>query len=254
MYHSVTFGEKNSWDDWYIIPTSRPVIVPPDKVVNKVDIPGMYGSLDLSEALTGYPIYQNRTGSLEFIVMNNQLDISPNIGRNFEFKRWHLLYSEIMDYLHGKSMEMILEDDKNYVYVGTYEVNEWKSEETNSIITIDYDVYPFKKERYSSLEPWHWNPFDFETGIIRNYGDLVVSGSKTLKIPLTREHITPTFICSKIGSSGLKVTYNKVQYPLYDGKNIIPEITIGCDYKNVELNLIFTGNGKVSVDYRGGVL
>lgn len=253
MYHSVTFGEKNTWDDWYIIPTSRPVIAPPDKNTNIVEIPGMNGVLDLSEALTGYPTYQNRTGSLEFIVANNQLDISP-ADRTFGFKRWNVLYSEIMDYLHGKSMEMLLEDDKGYVYVGTYQVNEWKSEEIQSVITIDYDVYPFKKERYSSLEPWYWDPFDFETGIIRNYSDILVSGTKNLTIPLTREYITPIFICSNIGSSGLIVTYEKKEYQLYDGKNYIPEIIIGCPVGNRELTLIFKGAGKVSVDYRGGVL
>lgn len=254
MYHSVTFGEKNSWDDWYLIPTSRPVINPPQQKTNYVEIPGLNGILDLSESLTGFPTYQNRTGSIEFIVMNNQLDISPNIGRNFDFKRWHRTYSDIMDYLHGKSLKAILEDDKSYYYVGRFSVNDWKSDEKYSTITIDYDVYPFKKELSSSLEPWKWDPFDFETGIIRNYSKLeVTSSGKTLKIPATREYITPKFVVDS-GSSGIDVIFKSKTYHLINGENIIPEIIIGCEYGNVEEEFIFKGTGNVSVDYRGGVL
>lgn len=29
MYHSITIGEKNTWDDWHLIPTSRPLVNPP---------------------------------------------------------------------------------------------------------------------------------------------------------------------------------------------------------------------------------
>lgn len=29
MYHSITIGDKNTWDDWKMIPVSRPVVAPP---------------------------------------------------------------------------------------------------------------------------------------------------------------------------------------------------------------------------------
>ena len=32
FYHSVVFGEKNTWDDWHLVPSSRPVINPPDVI------------------------------------------------------------------------------------------------------------------------------------------------------------------------------------------------------------------------------
>ena len=69
--------------------------------VKTLDIPGGDGVIDASQALTGYPMYQNRTGSIEFIVMN-------------DFKPWHMAYSDIMDYLHGQTMRAILEDDRRY--------------------------------------------------------------------------------------------------------------------------------------------
>lgn len=75
MYHSITFdfgekNKKNTWDDWHLVSTSRPVFNPPAQKVKTIDIPGGDGVIDLSQALTGYPVFQNRTGSFEFIVPN----------------------------------------------------------------------------------------------------------------------------------------------------------------------------------------
>lgn len=132
MYHSVTFGDKNTWDDWRLVPASRPVFNPPAQKVKTLEIPGGDGVIDLSQSLTGYPVYQNRTGSIEFIVMN-------------DFKPWHMAYSDIMDYLHGQKLRAILEDDPEYFYEGRFVVNAWKSEKDWSRITIDYDVGPYEE-------------------------------------------------------------------------------------------------------------
>lgn len=104
-------------------------------------IPGGDGVIDLSQALTGYPVYQNRTGSIEFIVMN-------------DFKPWHMAYSDIMDYLHGQTMRAILEDDPEYFYEGRFTVNAWKSEKDWSRLVIDYDVGPYKWKNLSSIDNW----------------------------------------------------------------------------------------------------
>lgn len=101
MYHSITFGTKNTWDDWHLIPTSRPVFNPPSVKTNLIEIPGGDGALDLTTALAGRPLYKNRTGSIEFFVEN-------------DFRDWAVLYSEIMVYLHGQKMRAVLEDDPSY--------------------------------------------------------------------------------------------------------------------------------------------
>lgn len=131
MYHSITFGDKNTWDDWHLIPSSRPVINPPSKKKNIVDIPGADGSLDLSDVVSGGPVFENRSGSIEFIAENG-------------FRSWNELYSEIMNYLHGKKTKMILEDDPDYYYDGAFDVSNWNSGSQYSTITIEYDVKPYK--------------------------------------------------------------------------------------------------------------
>lgn len=132
MYHSITFGSKNTWEDWHLVPSSRPVFNPPEMKKKTIDIPGGNGIIDISESLTGYPVFNNRQGSFEFIVMN-------------DYWAWYEAYSTIMDYLHGKVKRAVLEDEPYFYYEGRFTVNSWKSEKNNSVITVDYDVYPYKR-------------------------------------------------------------------------------------------------------------
>lgn len=131
MIQSITFGDKNTWDDWKIVPKERPVFAPPKVKTTYIDIPGGNGSIDLSESLTGYPVYENRTGSFKFYVMNGYAD-------------WQDRYSEIMNYLHGQRMKAVLADDPDYYYYGRFTVDSWDSGDTWSEITIGYEVEPYK--------------------------------------------------------------------------------------------------------------
>ena len=63
MYHSITFGTKNTWDDWHLIPKTRPLVNPPTVKTNYVDIPCGDGVLDLTETLACRPVHNNRNGS-----------------------------------------------------------------------------------------------------------------------------------------------------------------------------------------------
>lgn len=148
MYHSINFyyGEigsglgKNTWNDWHLIPSSRPVFNPPSRKTKTVEIPGGHGLLDLSESLTGYPLFNNREGSFDFIVANG-------------YENWISVYSKILNYLHGRRLKAVLEDEPNHYYDGVFTVNEWKSNSdgTWSNITIDYSVLPYKYEPYMDL-------------------------------------------------------------------------------------------------------
>lgn len=142
MYHSVYFGNMNTFSDWHLVPDSRPVIIQPETKVNTVDIPGGQGLLDLSEVLTNYPLYSNRSGSLSFNVLNGYGD-------------WKDRHQEIANYIHGKNLTMVLEDDPDWYYEGRFKFS-WESpnDGTWSKVTIDYDLDPFKysADIYSTSE------------------------------------------------------------------------------------------------------
>lgn len=235
MYHSITFGDKNTFDDWHLIPTSRPVIAPPALRSQTVDIPGGFGSLDLSEALAGYPLYDNRTGSIEFAVVNDK------------WSDWSLGYQTILNYLHGQRMKMILEDDPSYYYIGRFTVNSWSTGDNYSTITIDYDLYPYKKQLVSTSEQWLWDPFDFEYGYITEYFNLSVNRSLSVTVKACGEPTVPVIT----SSAAMTVTVNSKTYNLSAGRNYITDLVAP---PNTDTTYTFTGTGTISIDYRGGVL
>lgn len=230
-YHSITIGDKNTWDDWHLVPTSRPLVPPPHVNASYVTIPGSNGALDLTEALTGYPTYTNRTGSWEFLVLNG-------------YGEWYVRYSEIMAYLHGKKFRAILDDDPNYYYEGRFAVDSWASNKDWSRITINYNVGPYKIEVHGIDENWLWDTFNFETDTVHAYKDIEVSGTKEVTIYNDIMRVRPMIVCS----AAMSVSFLGKSYQLSSGTNSIREIV----FSEGANTLTFTGNGTVTIQMHGG--
>ena len=156
MYHSIDFDmlpirgnnhkKFNTYDHFGLVPTTRPVIPPPSVKTHTIEIPGTNGVVDLTESLTPYVLYQNRSGSFEFAVVAERYD-------------WAHLYSKIMNYIHGHRARIILEDDPNWYYEGRFAVNSWNTGSgTCPTVAIDYDLYPYKMSvataREMDVEPY----------------------------------------------------------------------------------------------------
>lgn len=235
MYHSITFdNEKNTWDDWHLIPSSRPLVAPPSIKTNYVDVAGVDGGIDLSDYPTSQPTYNYREGSWEFIVMNGYED-------------WVSIYQKVMNYLYGIKRKVMLEDDPNYYYEGRVWVNQWKSGSTNSSITINYKLEPYKKNVFSSTDPWLWDPFNFKTGVIRYFANIEVDGTRVVTIDSgSTQRVIPSFV----SSAPMTMIYKGTTYNLVVGNNQFLDIIID---RNVA-EFTFKGTGTVSIQYRGGVL
>lgn len=236
MVGGVTIGDKHSIRDWEIYLAAKPEISSPSPKVLYVDIPGADGSLDMTESLTGEVSYYERTIRLEFVAIGHR-------------ERWNDLQSEIQDYLQGQNMQLVLDEDRYWYYTGRFKVKTWESHKGYASVTIEGLVNPYKYERTSSLEPWIWDSFDFEHGIIRDYRDLQVDGELTLIIPGRRKKVSPSFTVHSNGN-GLDVLYKGVTYHLPDGTSRVVMLNLGTG----EHVLKFSGNGTVSIDYRGGRL
>lgn len=233
MYHSITIGDKNTWDDWHLIPETRPLVNPPPVKSNYIEIPGGDGVLDLTTAMTGKPLYNNRTGSWNFIVQNG-------------FKDWSVLYSEIMAYLHGQALKAVLEDDASFYYEGRFSVNQWKSDKDFSRIVIDYNVGPYK-QYVAGSDKWLWDTFNFTTDTIRYYKNLIVSGSLSIVVIGDMMDTIPVLVSSV---DGMKINNNGVTHTLSRGANHFNDIVIHQG-ENV---FNFTGNGRVTINIVGGRL
>lgn len=146
----------NTWKQWHLIPSTRPVINPPTIKSNYIDITGGNGTIDASSILTEYPVYNDREGQIEYYVT-----------RNYDgYSSWKKVYHDILNYLGGKVFKVILEEDPGFYYRGRVNVNQWKSEKDWSKITLDYHLEPFKYEVASSTDRWLWDPFSFVDGVI----------------------------------------------------------------------------------------
>lgn len=228
---------KHTYNDWGLYLHGRPIKSPPQPKWLTVDIPGASGELNYTKSLSGRVSYNNRVLHME--LMSGALA-----------EKWDSQYSEVLDFLAGKHVHIIFDSDPDYYYdAWTYAVSV-TPERHRQIIIIETRAYPYKLELLSSLEDWIWNTFNFEDGIIREYKDLEVDGSMSLTIPARRMEVVPSFIVSDTGGEGLTVTYNGIDYHLSDGENRV----IAIDLPEGENVLTFTGNGVVSVDYRGGRL
>lgn len=200
----------NTWDDWHLVPSSRPTISNPKLISKYVDIPGASGSVDLTDALTGFPTYSDREGSIEFYVLN-------------DYGLWTQRRNEINNILHGHKVSIYLEDEKDYYYVGRMEVDDWKSQKDFSMITLKYRFEPYKYAVNDVGGDWEWDPFNFENGVINeSYQKLIgASDVNTYNIYRYRGEQLP-----------MQPTYG-----IFTVKNVPSNETLELAFGNPELNL-----------------
>lgn len=140
---------RHTFLDWFLSPVERPSIDKAEVKENYIEIPGTNGGLDLTESLTGSPLYKYIEGSFEFKILNDRK--LPILNNKCELTKekeitWEYLNRDIRSFLNGKERYMMLEDDPSWFYKGRFTVGRYDSSETaNSKITIAYKVYPFKR-------------------------------------------------------------------------------------------------------------
>jgi len=225
----VTFGDKHSFDDFGIYLTSK-TINPPEPQTNTISVPLRDGSIDLTESLTNDVKYNDRKIDMTFSVVH-------------PMEQWSDKVSEIENYLHGKRMKVVFDDDANYYYIGRLKVNEWSSQKSIGKLVIECVADPYK---YDIQDDWLWDSFDFENGYISESENIPVSGSTTVVIVGKRKKTYPTITAS----SAMSVAYNGATYNLTEGINKLYDMILD----EGENTLTFSGSGSVLIEYTGGSL
>lgn len=237
MYHSVVFGDKNTWDDWHIVPSSRPTFSMPEVKENFVDIPGADGIIDLTDSLIKRPTYKNREGDFEFIVVN-------------DYGEWSERYSEIANFLHGRAMKCYLEDDPGYYYQGRFSVDNWKSDKNWSLITIKYNVEPYKYDKFSGVSGWTYNPYRMDRGVLGDYRTFEAGNSTDQTVTVRERWIKPVITTEAQSTMNHTFGGTTTSYSLVKGKNKIDSLIL----KSGVHTFNFSGGGTVTLDCRGGRL
>ena len=109
---------------------------PPTPKTYLVDIPGGNGKLDLTSALIGDTVYDNRAQSFIFKIID--VDDFESVKTN------------ISNFLHGKEFDYELTWDPGYIYHGRFKVMSYTKEAFNmgkiGTIQIDVDAEPYKRK------------------------------------------------------------------------------------------------------------
>lgn len=248
-----------SWNDicntWHLVPEGQPMVNPPPLKSQMLNLPGTDGFIDLTEAITGFPLYGARTGSMSFFVLN-------------DWFTWPEVYSKILNEIHGKEVQVILNDDPEWYYNGRITVNNPESDKGRNKITLDYTFDPYKLCLWESIsDDWLWDPFSFEDGIITSglTKDIQVTNSKTIDLPgnaIGRRPVSPIFRVAE----GSEFTRIRLYNPELNGSAYVQKTTINVG-DNHWMDMIISaynsanqcriqiyGTGTISIVYRAGKL
>lgn len=154
----------NTWYDWRLTLTAKDVTAPEAKT-NYVSIDGMSGTLDLSEALTGDVLYDDRTVTASFWSSEGT------------FQERVALLKTVTAALHGKKVQIIEPDDPEHYFLGRIKIKGVEQDQVHIAFTIE-----------ATCEPWRYAIEETERRVDVN-GDLDAvinnTGVKTLTPTLT---------------------------------------------------------------------
>lgn len=223
--------------DWGLAVGNNNCIGDPVQETNYLNVPGASAMLDLSEVLTGRPVFKYRPISILLGGIKNRLN-------------WDAIISEYRNEIEGQVVRLTFSNDLNYFWRGRVNITDFDRARTLGQFTLSIpNAEPYKYDIFTSEDNWEWDPFDFEYGVIRYIGP-VEFNNNSITVPKGGMLTVPVFeIDSIIGN--LSVTANGNTYELTEGENRFPQLQVAG---SEEVILTFTGRGAGTVKYRGGSL
>lgn len=213
--NGVKFGDKHTFDDWGLVLTEKSIGLPEPKT-SGVEISGADGEVDTSEVLSGEIKFSNRPLTFKLTLTDEYEDFNDKV-------------TQIANYLHGRKMRIILDEDDLHYYYGRCTINEWLTDRRIGQIAINCNCEPYK--------------YDLNETIIA----ATVSGTTKVNVYGKRKTVCP--IITVEGSVSLSINGESV--PLRaDRENEVLDFYI----REGNNTLTFTGNGTIELSYRGGEL
>lgn len=211
-------GKLNTWYDLHLIVTAK-TIPDAEPKTNYVNLDGMSGSLDLSEALTGEITYSDRTITASFWT---------DYGNR---KDREALVQKISASLHGKKIKIIEPDDPNHYFYGRVKIKNKTNNLSYAVFTIEAICEPWRYAINETTRRVDVDTSELTNVVINNHGvktlspDIIVTGS-------------------------VDITYKGVTTSLTDGNYKITDIKL---YQGVNI-ISVSGNGSVTFSYREATL
>lgn len=232
--NSATLNGKHTYYDYGLYVTNTNPVAPPTPKTQFIEIPGRNGDLDLTEALTGYTVYNNRT-------------ITLKLGGKKNPEMWPTFVRIFMNEIHGKKVKLVFDDEQEYYYIGRAAVNaDYNRSHEIATFSVTVNAEPYKYSITDTTEPWFWDSFSFIDGIIQEYADLTVDGRLDYTVVGSEMPVIPEFIVT----DSLQMIFAGKTYELSEGTNKIYDVVL----LDQEYKLTFIGTGTVTIKYRRGRL
>ena len=213
MERAFIFDKYNTFADWRLILTEKSV-APPEPKTNYIELDGMSGTLDLTEALTGEVAYKDRTVSASFFASE---------GTRSERTR---LIHKIIALLHGKKIKVIEPDDTSHYFYGRAKVDVTTNNLAYAEFTVDI-----------VCEPWR---YALEESI------RTIDVADTVKSLVINNNGVKT-LCPEIDVKGtVNITVDGITTALTTGNYKMTNLKLKSGANVVEVS----GNGSVSFVYR----
>lgn len=209
----IRFGNYHSYDDFSLILGHKEIGTPSPKT-ETIEIPGGDGVLDLTEFFSEVK-YNNRQLVFEF---------STIIPKD-EFLN---LFTRIQNAIHGQRMQIVLDDDADWYYMGRISVSPWKAEKNIGKLTIECDCDPYKLEK---------NVTKFSQN---------VTSSATITLTNSRKRVVPTITTN----AEMTIAFGNYRGTFSAGTFVIPELELHEGNNTVTV----TGTGNITFQYRKGAL
>lgn len=238
LYVEETGKTFHTLNDWELALGNNNYIGEPEMETTYIQIPGRNGLIDASEVISGRRVFKKRPLAFE-------------LGGKNPCLNWDGIISKMRNEIHGRVCRITLDNDRAYYWRGRVFLEDFDRFRELGTFTLSVpNAEPYKYSLTTSAEPWLWDPFNFETGIITYIGAVTISGTETITIPAGYMPTSPEIVVSDL-SGTLTLDYGGQTYPLTTGTNKIPSILVGGD---ADVDLTFNGNAKVQIVYRSGSL
>lgn len=200
---------------------SKVEIPPAKEKTNYVDdIPGMDGSLDMTEA-HGEVKYQDRNCKFTF-TMNPMDDLSE--------AAWEEKKTEVSNLLAGKVFKITLDKDSSYYYLGRCTVDNFLSDRRLRQIVISARVNPYKFKKSETVITY-----------------ALTQAAQTVNISNSRKSVSPIIECS---DNNTVIVFGDKSFTLNAGTHKILDIRFTMGNNQLEIS----GAGTVTFRFQKGDL
>lgn len=186
----------------------------PNAKITKVSIPGRNGDLDMSEALTGYVMYDNRTITVQLgIIGANQYVKTNQILMAYVGNIVKLEFSHISGYFKGRCTVKSIEQEND----------------AHTTMVLVFDCEPFRYETEKTIKKATLN------------GQATTIGCPNLQMP-----VQPTITTT----SQTTIRYKTQVLTVEKGEHLMPFMFApnGNDIR------VLTGTGDITITYQRGLL